>query len=89
MGNSQRVAAKHYLQVTDQDYELAVSEPTGPVQNPVQSAAGATRKAPAAEMPIGFSPGGYDALRTCTNDPLSPAGLEPTTYGLKVRCSTN
>ncbi len=26
----------------------------------------------------------------CTgNNPLSPVGLEPTTYGLKVRCSTN
>ena len=34
-----------------------------------------------------------DLRATCASDAcdpqLSPAGLEPTTYGLKVRCSTN
>lgn len=40
MGNSQPVALGHYLQVHDDDYERAASEPTAiAVQNPVQSRA--------------------------------------------------
>ena len=38
IGNSAPVAAKHYLQVTDEHFEQASQPPDNPVQNPVQSA---------------------------------------------------
>ena len=38
LGNSQPVAARHYLQVTDAHFEQAIRDGAGAVQNPVQQA---------------------------------------------------
>ena len=47
MGNTPRVALKHYLQITDADFEKAIQEPTETLalQNPVQQVTAASRTA--------------------------------------------
>jgi integrase len=39
IGNSKAIAAKHYLQIRDEDFERAARTPTGAAQNPAQSGA--------------------------------------------------
>ncbi len=100
LGNSPSVAARHYLRVTDSHFEQAVGGAPGGatgaemVQNrTVQSRTERdTETKPTArkarvliEKPIknatpGINQGGVLVL---------PVGLEPTTYGLRVSCSTN
>ena len=43
MGNSKLIAAKHYLQVREEDFERAVSGPDSAAQNPAQSGAAQPR----------------------------------------------
>jgi hypothetical protein len=43
IGNKQAVAAEHYLQVTDADFEKAAKNATGALQNPVQQPAATAR----------------------------------------------
>ena len=38
IGNSQAVAAKHYLQVTDEHFRQAAEGPSGAAQQPAESA---------------------------------------------------
>ena len=76
IGNSERVARKHYLQVTDIDFEKATSNPTSPMH-----ADG--RAGPHAEKETAVSPA--NANYTAVHVP--PAGIEPATYGLGNRRS--
>lgn len=66
LGNTVPVAAKHYLQVTDEHYEKAV-------QNPVQSASESLRPR---RSPSKIS-AGNEALRCLTIKQIAEAGLEP------------
>lgn len=55
LGNSPRVAMKHYLQTTDAHFEeacKAVEAPANAVQNPVQYAAASDRDEPCGDQPI-------------------------------------
>lgn len=100
IGNTQAVAAKHYLQVRDEDFERAAIEPP----KPEGAESGALRAQNQAQPPsdtIGCQrPAKQNPLeeqglcRVVSQDGLScpPAGVpwigfEPTTYGLGNRCS--
>ena len=70
MGNSEPVAARHYLQVTEEHYRQAV-------QNPVQQPAvqGRTVSQGKGEAP-GFS-GECDTMQCYTTVQVAEAGVEP------------
>lgn len=77
IGNSASIAAKHYLQVTDSDFESAVNA----AQNAAQSAHATERResqvATAAHEKTPFLPGfatACDVMHICS---LPPAGVEP------------
>ena len=79
IGNSRAVAAKHYLQVTDEDFARALATPTPPsnsaVQNPVQSlhAENAKRIASNSQsLETACFAGSFNQL-------VPPDGLEPST----------
>jgi len=82
LGHSTMIAQKHYWRTTDADFEKALHQCK-------QTAAVTTGKS--REVGIGSHCDTADSipLRPGTDETMSPAGLEPTTYGLKVRCSTN
>jgi hypothetical protein len=72
------VANKHYWRVTEADHKKALQQADAPIGTEEQTAQSeASVSAEFASMP-------YSAKHL-----MSPAGLEPTTHGLKVRCSTN
>ena len=84
IGNSQPVAAKYYLQLTDDHFEKAV-------RNPVQQPAVLPRTGPEAtsvedeKTPVlQGNAGGRDHPR---DGQVPPAGIEPATYGLGNRRS--
>ena len=76
IGNSAAVAAKHYLQVTDEHYRQASKEA---VQNPVQQARGNGLQSTAAETRNPGISGVCGPLRYCTNGQVGGKGLEPST----------
>ena len=79
IGNSQSVAAKHYLQVTDEHFEQAAKEA---VQNPVQQAHAQAGKA---SQSRGATPGFAEScnpLQFLATPPVAAVGVEPTTRGL-------
>ncbi|MBN2024614.1 MAG: site-specific integrase, partial [Pirellulales bacterium] len=87
IGNSQAVAAKHYLQVTDEHFAHAAQNPTpnaiqSAAQNPAQHAHEITGKAkkPDAKNPC-FSEV-FEDSRECTSVQVGVAGLEPATSTL-------
>jgi integrase len=80
IGNTRAVAAKHYLQVTDQHYTRALEA----LQNPVQQPSASGRKASHAEKQECVFAEENDALRDCTNVQVRLAGIEPATYGLGI-----
>ncbi len=82
IGNTAAVAAKHYLQVTDEHYRQALDAPKSAAQNPAQytSEIGCNRSQQETQNP-GFS-GVCDALRCCTNDQVGAPRLEHGTSSL-------
>ena len=86
IGNSQAVAAKHYLQMTDDHLRRRQVSQQGQLQNPVQSAAETARNAPSAET---ADCSNYRWLRCiaylygCTSD---PDGTRTRVTGVKGRC---
>ena len=72
VGNSPRVAVRHYLQTTEDHYAKAVQEA---VQNPVQSAAASSRKARNGEREGAKTPRIHGAAACSVGD----IGLEPMT----------
>ena len=89
IGNSQPVAAKHYLQVTDEHFRQAVETKQDAAQNPAQYAPepGRTEREVQNETPA--IPGEYEGLRHCTSVKAPRRGLEPRTKRLTAACSTN
>jgi hypothetical protein len=77
IGNSEAVAAKHYLQTTDEHFAKAAQNAShnttleaGTNGNGSEQTCESPEETPIRPMPVVFE--------------MSPAGLEPTTYGLKV-----
>jgi integrase len=82
IGNSRAVAAKHYLQVTDDHYRRAIATEEKAAQNAAQCGAesGGNDEEPKTETPAILA--GYGGLLYCTNDQVAAQGLEPRTRGL-------
>ena len=87
LGNTTAVAAEHYLQVTDQDYENAAQAVQNPVHRavhqPVQQLAAHFRKDSQGQQKTPENPGLLrDSASSCDLMPVgqtSPEGLEPPT----------
>lgn len=87
IGNSAPVAAKHYLSVTDEDFDkaLAGGAESGArvAQNPAQSPSVRTRqdesRSPQTPMPRGTRHPVASGVACCTKDLMPLVGLEPTT----------
>ena len=91
LGNTVSIAARHYIQVTDSDFQKAAQNGETTAQQVAQKAAqsghekhcnGLHKK----QQNLAF-PEEYEALRTCTYVPVETSGLEPPTPGLQSRCS--
>ena len=86
LGHSGKVAEKHYLQVTDEHWGKAIESrtPTGspplvPLQEPSR---GILKRQNPTNYRVLMVTGGVVMTPT-----IGPVGLEPTTYGLEIRCS--
>jgi integrase len=89
IGNTAQIAAKHYLQVTDEDYKKAVRKA---VQDPVQTVQKVVQQASArfgspsqnlTEYPQSQDrvPVGATAREMMQENPVPPTGLEPVSSG--------
>lgn len=86
IGNSEAVAKKHYLQVTDEHFERASGEAT---QKTTQQAAESTRMDQNSPTKKPKNPGKSEIPRYLTPYQAPPEGLEPSTSRLTAGCSTN
>jgi integrase len=81
IGNSEAVAAKHYLQTTDAHFELAASEPTGKLHadlhQDLQSASAADSKASFGKPPMPVILGNLATYSAIENPLVAEAGVEP------------
>lgn len=77
IGNTEAVARKHYLQVTDEHFNAAVQVAASATQNPTQQAAelGGTGGKPEAATPV-FSED-FQGLPTSADETATRLGLEP------------
>jgi integrase len=82
IGNSQPVAAKHYLQVTDEHFRQAVEGKQDAAQNPAQYAPEPGRTEWESQNKTLAIPDEYEGLRYCTNVKAPRLGLEPRTKRL-------
>jgi integrase len=103
IGNSRRVAEKHYLQVTDEHFERATRAAKSDVtfcqtdelalQNPTQHPAATSRTNPQdtkkARVNQALVRDDASACDTLQNPKAPPRGLEPRTRRLTAACSTN
>jgi hypothetical protein len=68
IGNSQAVAHKHYLQMTDEHYQQAVAEPAAEAQQKAQQSGAESGRADSqAKRPTPVVADEYEPLRQCTN----------------------
>jgi len=87
IGNTERVAQNHYLQVTDAHFERANAEPaSSAAQNPAQSTAVSGSKgrevAEAKNENRPYLLSDTEQSRYLLNSQVAPTGLEPVTRGL-------
>jgi integrase len=82
IGNTEPVAAKHYLQVTDAHFERAIRDEESAAQNPAQYTPKMDRKGRESESRKPAFPAKYERLRPITPPKVAAVGLEPTTRGL-------
>lgn len=87
LGHSEKVAERHYLQVTDEHWGRAVDSgsPTGSPITARQAPSGDGTDTKKPRQNQGFDGPGWPE-DSCA---VPPQGLEPWTHGLRVRCSTN
>jgi len=76
IGNSAAIAAKHYLQVTDEHYQQAAQKAA---HNPAQSGAVTARKGEKHKIKNPVFSEEYDTLRYYTERKVGGTGLEPVT----------
>jgi hypothetical protein len=76
IGNSEKVAVAHYLQVVEADFDKATQKAT---HHPTDSSCTEQHAAPAAAVSAAFP---KETTKT-----VPPAGIEPATYGLGNRRS--
>lgn len=74
LGNSEPVARKHYLQVTDEHFARALKEAA---HNAAQQASATTRKPSQPDTDNPVFAAGCDAMRYYTRKQIAEAGLEP------------
>lgn len=103
IGNSSAIAAKHYLQVTKEHFERAIAPNASgearaekAAQNPAQQLHANVRKMSHDEKREARNPEDYEVFRPVAGGcdhargyAMTGEGLEPSTYGLKGRCSTD
>jgi hypothetical protein len=85
MGNSQPVAAKHYLQIRDEDFERAAQgdafSDAPMTQNPTQTGSATTGQEPQETQKAPKNQGFFRFLSTganqCTDVQIPPRGVEP------------
>ncbi len=85
LGHSGKVAEKHYLQVTDEHWGKAMESrpPAGsPIGNPRDPSVELMKQQNRAICRVLMVTGGV-----VMTPKIGPVGLEPTTYGLEIRCS--
>ena len=82
IGNSRAVAAKHYLQTTDEHYESAAKEPTGALQKALQKPADDERRGADTVNSDATNSQDFVTLRQCSAVSVGDAGLEPATSTL-------
>ena len=96
IGNTPIIAARHYIDVTDADFERATAwlpEGLQPTQKPTQqpqATVGSVQKA--TPQPGGMSPTLPDVsphFQALHPPEVVRGGIEPPTHGFSVRCSTN
>lgn len=91
-GHTEEIARAHYRQTIEAHFDKAAGEKV--TQNPAYSASELDCTGAKGEGGLGaevgktpdFSPS-CTPLHQCTDVQLRPVGIEPTTYGLEVRCS--
>ncbi len=79
IGNSAAIAAKHYLQVTDDHYQQASEKAA---HNPAQYDAVTASKGGNDKIKNPVFPEEYETLRYCTERKVGDTGLEPVTPSL-------
>ena len=99
LGNTPSIASKHYLQVTDDHFLLAVESgggATGGAQEPevVQQSVPSASDSNCQQLPESKKVSGVTTFSTASPETSDyseapPVGLEPTTRRLTAACSTN
>lgn len=91
LGHSSAVARKHYLQTTDAHWERAVNEAMTPREMVRDDSCGVINagQRPSTEITAKENPVNPASGFTGRLPWIPPVGLEPTTHGLRVRCSAN
>ena len=89
LGHSKEVAEKHYLQITPQHWELAESLTSRRGNAGGNSSANQDASTEITNEKTPANAGVDDCGSSVTIPLAPPAGLEPATNGLTVRCSTN
>ncbi len=79
IGNTETVARRHYLQVTDEHFQQAVSADVQVAQNAAQSEHATPRKGRYEKKETPVKPEGYGGLLSGTSVLVGGTGLEPVT----------
>ena len=91
MGNTPSIAMRHYLQVSDADFDRAVrgeSRSAGAAQNAAQYTHESGRTDLEAQKETPVFPEEYEGLRYCTPVQVEAAGIEPASRDISMQAST-
>jgi integrase len=81
IGNTVAIAARHYIQATDADFQRALLS-GGTTQNPTHAAHVKARRAPSEKAGGPVFPEEYEPLQACTGVQVAGTGFEPATSRL-------
>jgi len=84
IGNTVSIASRHYIQVTDADFQKASKKV---VQNPAQLTHETAGEPWQPKQKTPGKPRVCQGLQQCTSVQVHPTGLEPVTFGSVDRCS--
>ena len=86
LGNTVAIAARHYVQVTDEEFQRAAQGKKNTkdraLQNALQNTPETARTNPHKKSKTPAFPGKNEALLTCTDVQVAAQGFEPRTRGL-------